>query len=261
MSSSVPHALLVALDPGVSSRQPASNSSVNVLPSSSYISSAGAGLAMQQSQGRRSSSDSQNTHAYQYSHSQGRTSEDGAFTSTDYRDSLPPSSQTGGSGSQKPVREQTRRASNALTFGPGEDDPVSSSSRDHSFSVDRRISTPHSLAPPMFSNPPSDALRRQSLRGGRPSRDGGASDIEKQGGVVELEKEELHLPLRPSEDGGGVGIKSNSFHRLTLKTTDGSSTGIADYTSSNGHGDWKKVSVRFGSDPLRQPGIDFSNSL
>ncbi|KAG8883756.1 hypothetical protein FRB97_005930 [Tulasnella sp. 331] len=277
MPSSVPHTLLVALDPGITSGKYPSNSSLNVLPSSSYISSPAAGPNMLQSQGRRSSSDSRGTHPNQYSHSQGRTSEDGALTNTDYRDSLPPS-QNGSSGPIKPVSEQSRRASNAMTFGAGEDDPVSSSSRDHSFSVDRRVSTPYSLAPPTFSNPASDALRRQSLRSGRPSRDGGASDMEKQG--ASEKKEELHLPLRPSEDGGVVGAKSNSFHRLTLKTTNDSSTGYPGYTSSNGHGDWKKVAINqvhiprssyyvgppavgsaFGTDPMGEIGVHFPREI
>lgn len=62
------------------------------------------------------------------------------------------------------------------------------------------------------------------------------------GGVVSEKKEDLHLPLRPSEE-GGVGAKSNSFHCLTLKTTNKSSNDYPGYTSSNGHGDWNKVLV------------------
>ncbi|KAG8984942.1 hypothetical protein FRB94_005910 [Tulasnella sp. JGI-2019a] len=277
MSSTIPQTLLFSRDPESSTaKRPSTSSSISVgLPSST-------GAAMQQSQGRRSSADSRDTQPYQYSHSQGRISEyGGARTSTDYRDSLPVS-QNGGP--LKPVSEHSKRASNTLTFGPGEADPASSSSRGNSFSVDRRrVSSPRSLAPPAFSNSASDALRRQSLRSGGPSRDefGDVTSDKEGGGGYPPEKKE-DIPFRPSEDGvGGVaGNRSNSFHRLTLKTTNDSSTGYPGYTSSNGHGDWKKVSINqahiprssyyvgppavgsaFGTDPMGEIGVHFPREI
>lgn len=179
---------------------------------------------------------------YRYQDSQGRTSEDGR---SENRDSVPSKSGVAPLttvSEHGPARPDSRRASNTHTFGNSDGEP---NSREHSFSVERK-GLSHSTAPspsptpslapptPRFSVADSDALRRQSLRSNKPSQSGDANvDLEK-GDVSE--KQNLP-PLRTSEE----VPRNSSVHRLTLNTTNDSSTGYVAYESSHGHSEyWKK---------------------
>lgn len=200
------------------------------------LAGASAGPSHQYPEERRSDSESVGTRTFDDSPL--RMSEDGGHASTVNRDSTRQSSNAGGplrTVSEHDPTTNSRRASNALTFGPADDGPES---RGPSVSMDRNHLTPDlplaSLALPP-ANTPHDQPKRQSARSSKLSRED----------MPESEKDRFpDKKDRPSDEGG---VRSGSFHRLTLKTTNDSSTGYAGYGSSNGHGEFgKKGSVLFG---------------
>lgn len=158
-----------------------------------------------------------------------RTSEDVSAVSTYNRDSMTKSSVAGGAGRLNAVSENAggvRRASHPSTFG-GRDgaSPVPSVSRNSPSLRDELTPAPNAGR---FSAANSDALRRQSMRSSRQSRDGGAR----------LPPSEKEMLARASED--DVNGRPSESYRLEFRTTSEGANGDTTYGSSTGHSEFVK---------------------
>ncbi|KAG8927327.1 hypothetical protein FRC01_007662 [Tulasnella sp. 417] len=158
-----------------------------------------------------------------------RTSEDVSAVSTYNRDSMTKSSVAGGAGRLSAVNENAggvRRASHPSTFG-GRDgaSPVPSVSRNSPSFGDEL--TPAANAG-RFSAANSDALRRQSMRSSRQSRDG----------AVRPPPSEKEVLARASED--DVNGRPSESYRLDFRTTSEGANGDTTYGSSTGHSEFVK---------------------
>ncbi|KAG8905428.1 hypothetical protein FRB99_008974 [Tulasnella sp. 403] len=207
-----------------------------------------------------------------------RISEDDAGRTSNYNcDSL--SKPTNGrlfAVSEAGEHSNSRRGSRTSTFGQGDSGPATpepSILNSGKPSTDRRPSPSFrdELLPSAagrFSVADSDALRRQSLRTGRPSRDGPKDLLQ----TPPSEKQEL---TRTSDD---IDVRPVSgSYRLTLKTTNESTNGYTGYGSSNGHSEYKKthphiprssyyvgppaVGSAFGTEPLGEIGTHFPREI